>query len=74
MPNQDYSTEQISSRLISQIVDALQDKAFGSVEIFIEDYTVTQITERKITKTSRQVRLKPTRVISTRTKFSQSLQ
>ena len=46
----DFSTQKISPTLISQIVDALKNKHYGSVEIFIENYTVTQITQRSITK------------------------
>ena len=46
----EFSTQNITPRLISQIVDALKNKAYGSVEIYIQNYTVTQITERTITK------------------------
>ena len=46
----DYSTQKIKPQLVSQIVDALKNKAYGSVEIYIQNYTVTQITERTITK------------------------
>ena len=52
-PDHDYSTQKIKPQLISQIVDALHNKAFGSVEIYIQNYRVTQITERTITKVSR---------------------
>lgn len=48
--NQDFSTQKISPKLISQIIDTVKNKAYGSVEIYIENYTVTQITERTITK------------------------
>src|SRR3989304_4820764 len=48
----EFSTQNITPRLISQIVDALKNKAYGSVEIYIQNYTVTQITERTITKVS----------------------
>lgn len=48
--DQDYSTQKITPQLISQIVDALKNKAYGSVEIYIQNYRVTQITERTITK------------------------
>lgn len=51
----DYSTLQITPQLISQIVDALKNKAFGSIEIYIENYTVMQITERTITKLAKKV-------------------
>lgn len=45
-----YSTQKISPDLISQIVDALRNKAYGSVEIYVENYCVVQITERSIKK------------------------
>lgn len=48
--DQDFSTENITPQLISQIIDALKNKAYGSVEIYIQNYTITQITERTITK------------------------
>lgn len=51
--DQDFSTEKITPQLISQIIDALKNKAYGSVEIYIQNYTVVQITERTITKVSR---------------------
>lgn len=46
----DYSTVNITPQLVSQIVDVLKNKAWGSVEIYVENYSVTQITERTITK------------------------
>ena len=46
----DFSTQQITPQLISQIIDAIKNKAYGSVEIYIENYQVTQISERTITK------------------------
>lgn len=46
----DYSTQKITPQLISQIVDALRGKSYGSIEIYVENYNVVQITERKITK------------------------
>ena len=49
----DFSTQKITPQLISQIVDALKNKAFGSVEIYIQNHTVTQITERTITKVAK---------------------
>jgi len=49
----DYSTQKISPNLISKIVEVLRNKAYGSVEIYIENFSVTQITERTITKLSR---------------------
>jgi len=49
----DYSTQKISPNLISKIVEVLRNKAYGSVEIYIENFSVTQITERTITKLNR---------------------
>jgi len=51
--NNDYSTQKISPNLISKIVEVLRNKAYGSVEIYIENFSVTQITERTITKLNR---------------------
>ncbi len=48
--DEDYSTQKITPQLISHIVETLRNKAYGSVEIFVENYTVTQITQRTITK------------------------
>lgn len=48
--NQTYSTKKISKELIDAIVAAIEGKSFGSIEIFIQDSKVTQVTERVITK------------------------
>ncbi len=45
-----FSTQHISPQLVSQIIEAIRNKAYGSVEIYISNYTVTQITERVINK------------------------
>jgi len=45
-----FSTQEISPQLVSQVIDAIKNKAYGSVEIYISNYTVTQITERVINK------------------------
>ena len=45
-----FSTVNISSQLIESIISAVKDKAYGSVEIYIQNFTVTQITEKTITK------------------------
>ena len=50
----DFSTTKITPQLISQIVDALRNKAFGSVEIYVENYSVVQITQRTITKLAKR--------------------
>lgn len=49
----EYSTQQISPNLVSKIVDVVRNKAYGSIEIYIENYNVVQITERTITKLAR---------------------
>jgi hypothetical protein len=47
-----YSTKKISETLVVEIKQALKSvKAYGSVEIFIQDGSVTQITVRNIRKT-----------------------
>lgn len=51
--NSNYSTQKISPQLVAQIIDALKNKAWGSIEIYIENHTVTQITERTITKVAK---------------------
>lgn len=48
----DYSTKRISTQLIEEIKNALQSVTFGSVEIYVTDNNVTQITTRTIKKTS----------------------
>ena len=44
------TTINITPRLLEHIGQVLKNKAWGSVEIYIENYHVTQITERTITK------------------------
>lgn len=48
----DYSTRRISEKLISEIKKALKGIAYGSVEIYIVNHQVTQITRRLIKKTN----------------------
>lgn len=46
----------ISPELISEIVEALNNiRGWGSVEIYVQDYKVVQITERNIKKTNSQI-------------------
>jgi hypothetical protein len=48
----DYSTKRVSDDLLAEIKSAVKNiRRFGSVEIYIQDYRVTQITERTIRKT-----------------------
>lgn len=46
-----YSTKKVSKDLISEIVQALKNVRWGSVELFVQNDRVTQITERNIKKT-----------------------
>ncbi|OGY23965.1 MAG: hypothetical protein A2Y57_00635 [Candidatus Woykebacteria bacterium RBG_13_40_7b] len=46
-----YKTTSISKELLDQIKDAISNKDYGSVEIYIEAGKVVQITERTIKKT-----------------------
>ncbi|NTV30488.1 DUF2292 domain-containing protein [candidate division WWE3 bacterium] len=50
MAKYNFSTKSISSELLEAITDAIKNKSYGSVEIYIQDYQVTQITERTIKK------------------------
>jgi len=46
-----YSTKYISEKLKEELLESIQNvKGWGSVEIFIQDYNVTQITEKNIKK------------------------
>ena len=50
---QDYSTKEVNQELLTEIAEALQNiRGWGSVEIFVQDYKVVQITERNIKKTT----------------------
>lgn len=47
----DYSTEKITTKLITEVVESIRNiKGWGTVEIIIQDHTVTQITEKNIRK------------------------
>lgn len=48
----DYSTKKISSKLLDEIKEALYNLDFGSVEIYVVNNQVTQITRRHIRKTN----------------------
>ena len=46
-----YSTKNISQQLVEELVQSIRNiKGWGSIEIFIQDYNVTQITEKNIKK------------------------
>jgi len=52
----DYSTKKITEDLIFEVVKALKNvRGWGSVEIYVQDYRVTQITERNIKKTNHSI-------------------
>jgi hypothetical protein len=48
----DYSTTKISDKLLQEISEALQGLDYGSVEIYVTNNEVTQITKRHIKKTN----------------------
>lgn len=48
----DYSTKHQNEELLQEISDALKNiRGWGSVEIYVQDFKVVQITERNIKKT-----------------------
>ena len=50
----DYSTKNISETLLGEIKNALQSvTSYGSVEIYVQNGIVTQITIRNIKKTNK---------------------
>jgi hypothetical protein len=50
----EYSTKKISGTLIREVKNALQSvNSYGSVEIYVQNGVVTQITVRNIKKTSK---------------------
>jgi len=48
----DYSTKNITQRLIKEICEALRNLDYGSVELYVQNGEVTQITRRHIRKTN----------------------
>ncbi|MBI4034962.1 MAG: DUF2292 domain-containing protein [Candidatus Chisholmbacteria bacterium] len=51
-----HTTTAVSQNLTLAILEALKNiRGWGSVEIFVQDYKVTQITERNITKTQHDI-------------------
>jgi hypothetical protein len=51
MADNSYSTRKISEKLLNEIVESVQSvKGWGSIEIFIQNNIVTQITEKNIKK------------------------
>lgn len=52
----DYSTERITKELLDEVRTALKNiKGWGSVEIFVQNGKVVQITERNIKKTNHEL-------------------
>ena len=53
----DFSTKKITRDLVEEVKVALKNvRGWGSVEIYVQDFKVTQITERNIKKTSHSIR------------------
>lgn len=53
----DYSTKKITKDLLEEVRFALKNvRGWGSVEIYVQDYKVTQITERNIKKTNHNLK------------------
>jgi hypothetical protein len=49
----DYSTSNVSPALLSDITEAIQSvKSYGSIELYVQEGVVTQITVRQIKKTT----------------------
>ncbi len=47
-----FSTKRVNQELIDEVVRAMKSvSGYGSVEIFIQNYRVTQVTTRDIKKT-----------------------
>lgn len=53
----DYSTKRITQDLLEELKQAIKSvSGWGSVEIYIQDHKVTQITQRKISKTNHNIK------------------
>jgi len=59
MSNSVYSTKDLSSQLLEEIKEALLGLDYGSVEIFVTNHEVTQITKRHIKKTQKSLKTGP---------------
>ncbi|MBI2029705.1 DUF2292 domain-containing protein [Candidatus Gottesmanbacteria bacterium] len=52
----DYSTKRVRDDLLDEVKLALKNiRGWGSVEIFVQNFKVTQITERNIKKTDHNI-------------------
>ena len=48
-----HSTKQVNDELLKEVIAALKNiRGWGSVEIYVQDFKVVQITERNIKKTT----------------------
>jgi len=48
-----YSTKEVSQELMNEISEAVKNvRGWGSVEIYVQNFKVVQITERNIKKTN----------------------
>lgn len=57
----DFSTRRISKELVKELKTALKSvRSYGSVEIYVQNGSVTQITVRNIKKTGRRPRVHKT--------------
>ena len=53
----DHSTKKITGTLVDEIKQSLRDiRGWGSVEIFVQDHRVVQITSRNIRKTNHDLK------------------
>ena len=52
MRRSSYSTKNISKSLLDEICRDLKDLDYGSLEIYVTNHKVTQITKRQIKKTA----------------------
>jgi hypothetical protein len=50
----EYSTQKITPQLITKIIEVLKGTPYGSVEIYVENHVVTQISKRQIMKLARK--------------------
>lgn len=49
----DYSTKRVSTNLLDEVKQALKEvKGWGSVELYVQNHKVVQITSRNIKKTN----------------------
>lgn len=53
----DYSTKRVGTDLLEEIKQALKEvKGWGSIEIYIQNHKVVQITSRNIKKTNHSLK------------------